>query len=92
MNHVKALPELTKLEKEIFESSLNYTDREGQLSDNYSNYDAKGIAAELGTSAQAIGGATSTLIQKGYMFDDGEGMVWLTEEGVNAYFDNRENS
>jgi predicted transcriptional regulator len=77
---------MTTLELAIIEASLNYLDRAAQLSDNYSNYDADHIAQREGITAQAVGGATASLITKGYMFED-EGMVWITDEGVNAYFD-----
>lgn len=81
---------MTDNEIEVIEMSLNYADREGQLSDNYSNFDADTFARVMNTSRQAIGGIVSSLIQKGYMYDDGDGphsMIWITDDGVNAIFD-----
>jgi hypothetical protein len=83
----------TELEGKVFDACLNYTDREGQLSDNYSNYD-ESIAESLDITRQALGGVVSSLIKKGYAVYDDEGvngtacnMVWLTEHGVNTWFD-----
>lgn len=83
------MTDLTKNEIAILELSLNYMDREGQLSDNYSNFDVEAAKSELNFNAQQVGGVISSLVSKGLMWVDDEDsdMVWHTENGVNAIFD-----
>jgi hypothetical protein len=82
---------LTKNEAAAMIASLNYTDRENQLSDNYSNASIEVLMQTLDWSAQQVGGLISSLTDKGFGFIDGEngldGILWLTEAGVNAIFD-----
>lgn len=83
------MSELTNNEIKVLELSLNYDDREGQLGDNYSNFDVEAAKSELNFNAQQVGGVVSSLVTKGLMFVDDEDskMVWHTDEGVNAIFD-----
>lgn len=81
---------LTNLEIAAMELTLNYSDREGQLGDNFSNAGAEEIAYELfNGNKQAAGGLIASLIKKNaaFLMDDCDDQVWLTEDGVNALFD-----
>lgn len=85
LDNLLAENNLTENEYKVLELSLNYTDREGQLCDNYSNFDTQAAMEVLSFNAQQVGGVVSSLCKKGYMMDD-EDMVWLTDNGVNAVF------
>jgi len=82
---------ITKNEAAAMIVSLNYTNRDDQLSDNYSNASIETLMQTLGWSAQQVGGLATSLTDKGLAFvddvDTGEGILWLTEAGVNAVFD-----
>jgi hypothetical protein len=80
---------ITAAERTALETCLNYTDRAGQLSDNYSNGGPAEFAAALDWNKQQVGGLITSLENKGLAISDEEDsrMVWITEEGVNAIFD-----
>ena len=80
---------ITNNERQALEICLNYTDREGQLSDNYSNGGPAEFASIFDGNMQAVGGLIASLEQKGLAYSDDEDstMVWLTEKGVNVIFD-----
>lgn len=80
---------ITANEAAALEACLNYERREDQLADNHSVGDAATIAAAIGGSLQAAGGVMTSLTEKGLGFIDEEGLgiFWLTEDGVNAIFD-----
>jgi len=98
------MKKLTDNEMKAVKLCLNYDDRDGQLCDNYSNGGVEEFKRGLGWNAQQVGGLIASLTEKGigYMDDDpflvigGNGKLhtpdifWLTEEGVNAYFDQLE--
>ena len=80
---------LTNNEIAFMKETLNYEDRENQLSDNYSNAGI-GEGKELFKwNAQQMGGLVSSLEQKGmgHMDSDGYDVFWLSEKGVNTIFD-----
>lgn len=91
---VEEKTELTEMEIAFMELALNYSDRETQLSDNYSNAGiAEGMEA-FDWNAQQMGGLVSSLEKKGMGYMDSEGVngqpvdiFWLTEKGVNTIFD-----
>jgi len=85
---------LTKNEIRIMKCCLNYQDRENQISDNYSNGDMQEFRAEFKgeLSDKGIGGVISSLQKKNMAYMDNSdasfrGILWLTEDGVNALFD-----
>ena len=82
---------LTDLEIEAMKICLNYSDREDQLADNYSNGGHAEFMAELGLNRQAAAALCGSLEKKGLAENDeneGNGhILWLTEEGVHAIFD-----
>ena len=86
---------LTKSEIALVEASLNYTDREGQLSDNYSNLFTGGLNRPEMETLRAM--AAKDLI----WYEDEETardcdrgaddlVVYLTPKCINEYFDWKE--
>ena len=85
---------LTDNEYRVLKLCLNYDDRESQLSDNYSQGGCAEAMHELKWNAQQVGGLFASLEKKGLAYADEDGVngqpadiLWLTEEGVNAVFD-----
>lgn len=79
---------LTENEIKAMKICLNYTTRESQLNDNFSNGGPQEFMDELNWNAQQVGGLMSSLEKKNMGFADAEFPIfWLTEEGVNALFD-----
>jgi hypothetical protein len=84
---------ITEREAILLTAALNYDDREGQLSDNYSNLDLSGAQRIIGNKHEADG-VIGSLVAKGLMFvdeddhyDPGDPVIWFTKEGVHAIFD-----
>ena len=83
---------LTALEVQVLDYCLNYQDRESQLNDNYSNCDLSDAHKICGGKHEAAG-VIGSLCKKGLVYDpasDEDSIIWLTEDGVNAIFDNKE--
>jgi hypothetical protein len=89
---------LTQNEITALKSCLNYDDREGQLSDNFSNGGPDEFKKALGWNDQQVGGLITSLQEKGLGdIDDRSGelawgeklphIFWLSDKGVNAIFD-----
>ena len=85
---------LTENEMKAVKVCLNYNNRDAQLNDNYSNGGVEEFKLELGWNDQQIGGLISSMAEKGIGYMDNKyanAIFWLTEDGVNAYFDQLEN-
>jgi len=79
---------LTINEAIALNACLNYSDRESQHSDNYSNGCADDFRLVLGWNGQQVGGLIASLTEKGLITDDGEtDICWLTTLGVDTIFD-----
>ena len=85
--------DLTQNEMQVMKLTLNYEDRESQLSDNMCNAGTVDVMQNTGWSKEKVGGVISSLEKKGLIEPDESKrgyafIIWLTREGVNAYFDN----
>lgn len=85
---------LTETEATILAACLNDDTREGQLDDNYSNGGIEEFAAALPHLNQyELGGHVTNLIKRRLITspdDESNGIIWITEDGVNAIFDHME--
>ena len=91
----KTMKKITFTENELraVKVCLNYNDRESQICDNYSNGGVEEFKLELDWNDQQVGGLISSMTEKGIGYIDNEesdGIFWLTEDGINAYFDQLE--
>lgn len=79
---------LTANEVKGMNATLNYDNRESQLSDNYSNAGMEELMSELQWSKRQVVGLIGSLTKKGLVsYDKEDDILWLTEKGVNAIFD-----
>jgi|AntDeeMinimDraft_5_1070356.scaffolds.fasta_scaffold13236_1 DNA-binding MarR family transcriptional regulator len=80
---------LTDNEVRAMSLTLNYDDRESQLSDNFSNAGVEELADHFNWNKHQVAGLIGSLQKKGVAFYDEEDidLLWLTEEGVNTLFD-----
>ena len=78
---------LTEKEVAALKECLNYSTREAQLDDNYSNGGMAEFINLFGNKHVAAG-VVSSLMEKGLgEMDTEDDIFWLTEKGVNAIFD-----
>ena len=84
---------LTTREAAMLKAALNYSDRAGQHDDNYSNLCLSETYAICGGKHEAAG-VIGSLTTKGlaWMDDNGDNVIWLTHEGVDAIFDHIEST
>lgn len=87
--------EITEAEFVAMYECLNYSKRENQLEDNYSNGSLEVFMDALGWGKNAVAALIGSLEKKGLVESenergDGENCVWLTEKGVNLVFDELE--
>ena len=84
---------LTTMEMTLVHHTLNYkTDRDSQLSDNFSDATPKDIMEKTGWSRHQVAGVLSSLDEKniGHVIPEEYNCIYLTEFGINTYFDNLE--
>ena len=89
---------LTNNEMTAVKACLNADTREGQFNDNYSNGSASKFKKVLKWNDHQVAGLISSLEQKGIGYMDNEdaadrnanAIFWLSDDGVNAYFDQLE--
>lgn len=79
---------LTENEILALKICLNYDNREGQLSDNFSNGDMDEFCAQLGWNKHQVSALMGSLEAKGMGFYDADDdLFWLSEHGVHTIFD-----
>lgn len=92
---------ITEKEIKVMKLCLNYDNRYDQLDDNFSNVGPKNIMDILSWSKEQVGGVISSLEKKELVYSEPEeqspisyqgslpATLWLTEKGINVYFDNK---
>lgn len=80
---------LTQNEVRAMSLTLNYDDRESQLSDNFSNAGIEELCEAFDWNKHQVAGLIGSLDKKGMAVYDEEDidLLWLTEKGVNTIFD-----
>ncbi len=78
---------LTENEIKAIKLTLNYNDRESQLSDNFSNAGMDEMMEEFNWTRHQVAALMGSLEKKRLGFYDSEdGLFWLTEKGVVTIF------
>ena len=92
---------ITEKEIKVMKLCLNYDNRYDQLDDNFSDVGPKNIMDILSWSKEQVGGVISSLEKKELVYSEPEqqspipyqtplpSTLWLTEKGINVYFDNK---
>lgn len=90
---------LTEKEMKVMKLCLNYDNKYDQLDDNFSDVGPKDVMDILSWSKEQVGGVISSLEKKELVYSEQEeqspisyqgslpATLWLTEKGINAYFD-----
>lgn len=81
---------LTTNEMKAIEATINYDNREDQKSDNFANATVKDLQKHLNWTPHQVAGLTGSLAEKGVAFIGECDLLWLTEKGIDIYFDNLE--
>ena len=82
---------ITKNEFLALKACLNYSNKESQLDDNFSNGGIEEFMSILNWNINQVKGLISSLEQKGLGYNEGH-IFWISELGVETVFNYMENN